>query len=158
MKVAVSIIIPSLNSIDYYKECIESALAQTMKEIEIICVDAGSTDGTRELIAKKMEDDARIKLIDSDMRSYGHQMNLGLAAASGEYISILESDDLLMPHAVKYYYDIAAGKSLDFVKSDTGVFKGDGEDRKVNPRKLHTSEAFYDRIWNPSENPTLLRL
>ena len=46
----VSVILPSLNVIDYIQECLESAVNQTLKDIEIICVDAGSTDGTKEII------------------------------------------------------------------------------------------------------------
>ncbi|MCR2065245.1 glycosyltransferase family 2 protein, partial [Campylobacter helveticus] len=93
MSVKVSVIIPSLNSINYYDECIKSVINQSLKEIEIICVDANSTDGTLELIKKYQAQDERIKLIISDKKSYGYQMNLGIAAASGEYVGIVESDD-----------------------------------------------------------------
>lgn len=154
----VSIAIPSLNSADYYRECIESAMSQTMRELEIICVDAGSDDGTVDIIRRCQKRDPRIRFITSDMRSYGHQMNLALRAARGEFLSILESDDYIGKDCCQTYYDIAQQHKLDFVKSDTGVFKGSGDKRKVTPRRLSKFEAIYNRVWNPSAEPALMRM
>ena len=67
--VSVSIILPTLNARDYIEECLESILGQTLKEIEIICVDAGSSDGTRELIEAYAAHDDRIRLIISEKKS-----------------------------------------------------------------------------------------
>ena len=67
----VSVIMPSLNVAPYVRECIESVLGQTLREIEIICVDAGSTDGTLEILREYAEKDSRITLIVSDKKSYG---------------------------------------------------------------------------------------
>jgi len=89
----VSIIMPSLNVVSYIEECLQSAINQTLKDIEIICIDAGSTDGTREVITKYLLTDKRIRLIDSTVKSYGYQVNLGIHEARGEYIGILETDD-----------------------------------------------------------------
>lgn len=122
----VSVVIPSLNSIDYYEECINSAVRQDLKDIEIICVDAGSNDGTRDIIAKYMKEDPRVRLIEPDMRSYGRQMNLGIDAARGEYLFILESDDYIESDTLSYYYGIAKENDLDFVKSDHAQFWGGG--------------------------------
>ena len=72
----VSIIMPSLNVVSYIEECLQSAINQTLKDIEIICIDAGSTDGTREVITKYLLTDKRIRLIDSAVKSYGYQVNL----------------------------------------------------------------------------------
>ena len=68
-------------------------LAQTMREIEIICVDAGSTDGTLEIIKSYASNENRVQLIQSPVKSYGYQMNLGFDQARGEYLGILETDD-----------------------------------------------------------------
>lgn len=95
-KCKVSIIMPSLNVVDYIDECIQSALKQTLSEIEIICVDAGSTDGTWEKLisyADNPEYKDHIILLQSEVKSYGYQINLALRQAIGEYIAILETDE-----------------------------------------------------------------
>lgn len=79
----VSIILPSLNVASYIRECLESVTRQTLKDIEIICVDSGSTDGTLEVIREFEAKDPRVKVIVSDKKSYGRQMNLGFDAATG---------------------------------------------------------------------------
>ena len=71
----VSVLIPSLNNEDYIAECINSVINQTLDNIEIICIDAGSTDNTLEIIKSFAKMDSRIKIIKSDKRSYGYQMN-----------------------------------------------------------------------------------
>ena len=76
MNPKVSIVIPSLNSIRYIEECLQSVLNQTLQEIEILCVDANSTDGTLEYLKELESKDKRLKVIVSDKKSYGYQMNL----------------------------------------------------------------------------------
>jgi glycosyltransferase involved in cell wall biosynthesis len=96
MKPKVSVILPSLNVVEYIEECLFSVINQTLKEIEIICVDAGSTDGTLDIIRKYQNLDTRIHLIQSEIKSYGKQMNMGVSAAKGEYVGIVETDDGLL--------------------------------------------------------------
>ena len=85
----ISIIMPSLNVVEYIDECIKSVLNQTLTDIEILCVDAGSEDGTWEKLEQYASNDVRVKLIRSERKSYGYQMNLGIKAAKGEYIGIV---------------------------------------------------------------------
>ena len=83
----VSVILPSLNVAEYIEECIESALNQTLGAKEIICVDAGSTDGTWEILssyAKNPQYKDQMILIHSNIKSYGYQVNIGIQKASGE--------------------------------------------------------------------------
>ena len=91
----VSIIMPSLNVASYIEECMESVIHQSLQDIEILCVDAGSTDGTLEILNEYAKKDGRIRVIKSDRKSYGCQMNLGMKKASGKYIGIVETDDYL---------------------------------------------------------------
>ncbi|TNB64835.1 glycosyltransferase family 2 protein [Campylobacter helveticus] len=144
MSVKVSVIIPSLNSINYYDECIKSVINQSLKEIEIICVDANSTDGTLELIKKYQAKDERIKLIISDKKSYGYQMNLGIAAASGEYIGIVESDDYIDLDMYKELYALAKNKNVDILKSDIYNFY-DKEKREFEYKNIAYDEGFYHK-------------
>ena len=148
MSVKVSVIIPSLNSINYYDECIKSVINQSLKEIEIICVDANSTDGTLELIKKYQAQDERIKLIISDKKSYGYQMNLGIAAAKGEYVGIVESDDYIKEDMYKRLYETAKQNDCDIVKSDFFIFT----DTRLDYEKVSCFDEFYNTRLNALED------
>lgn len=113
----VSIILPSLNVAAYIRECIESVLAQTLTDIEILCVDAGSTDGTREIIQEYAARDDRVHFILSEKKSYGHQVNLGIDMAQGEYLGIVETDDSIEPDMYETLHRVAVENDLDYVKA-----------------------------------------
>lgn len=127
MNPKISIIMPSLNVCEYIDECIESALNQTIKGLELICIDAGSTDGTweklEEYAAENTNDDLTIKLIKSDVRSYGYQVNLGISASNGKYIAILETDDYIVPEMYQKLFDIAENTGVDYVKAAFDMFE-----------------------------------
>ena len=112
----VSVIMPSLNVAKYIVQCMDSVINQTLKDIEIICVDAGSTDGTYEILCEYASKDSRIKVIHSDVKSYGYQMNIGLSNSSGEYIGIVETDDYIDCDMFERMYMYASDSSVDFVK------------------------------------------
>lgn len=114
----VSIIMPSLNVEKYIEQCILSAINQSMREIEIICIDAGSTDKTLNIIEKYASMDDRIVIIHSDVRSYGYQVNVGIQKARGEYIAILETDDWVHEKMYETLYKSAKKNSLDYVAAD----------------------------------------
>ena len=133
MKIKVSVIMPSLNVVNYVRECLQSVLNQTMRDIEIICVDAGSTDGTVDVINELAKRDKRIKIIHSDVKSYGYQMNLGLRAAQGQYVGIVETDDVILPEMFKRLYDKAIVDRVDFVKSNyTSFFCKNGKKQFID--------------------------
>lgn len=121
-KVKVSIILPSLNVAEYIDECMQSVISQTLQDIEIISVDAGSTDGTKEKLEKYAEEDARIKLITSTQKSYGKQVNMGIAEASGEYIGIVETDDYIALDMYEKLYYIAKSNQLDYIQANFDQF------------------------------------
>ena len=112
-----TVILPSLNVAAYIRECIESVINQTLEDIEILCIDAGSTDGTYEILQEYAAKDSRIRLIESDQRSYGHQMNLGMDQAKGEYLGIVETDDSIEPDMYEVLYQTAVEHDLDYVKA-----------------------------------------
>lgn len=146
----VSIILPSLNVRKYIRKCVESVVNQTLKDIEIICVDAGSNDGTLEILREYEHRDIRIKVIISDKKSYGYQMNLGIDAATGEYIGILETDDYVSQEMYKELYNIAKANDADFVKSDFYRFTGEGENLSKAVFKLSQNIADYNRVIEPA--------
>ena len=116
-KPKISVIMPSLNVGDYMDECLSSVLNQTFKDIEVICVDAGSTDDTLKIIEKHQKVDDRIKIINSNKKSYGHQVNLGLKEAKGTYISIVETDDYIDKDMLKNLYSHSENDTIDIIKA-----------------------------------------
>lgn len=109
----VSVIIPVYNSEKYLKECIESALNQTLKDIEIICVDDGSTDKSFDVLNRYKIKDKRVILITGENCGQGEARNKALDAAAGEYIYFLDSDDYiernLLEECVKILDSTGAG-------------------------------------------------
>ncbi len=149
----VSVIMPSLNVAPFMRECLESVSKQTLKEIEIICVDAGSTDGTQEIIRSLQEKDARIQLIVSDKKSYGYQMNLGLAAAHGEYIGIVETDDWAESEMFEQLYAAAKSHDADVVKSNYYWYYTQPE--TVNKPFENLRGCPYNTVFSPEDEPRI---
>lgn len=148
----VSVILPSLNVAAYIRKSLESVLNQTLENIEVICVDAGSTDGTLEILYEYEKIDDRIKIILSDMKSYGYQVNLGMKQAVGQYVAIVDTDDMISRDMYKVLYDIAIEKNADFVKADYSEFIETNNCiliKKVVP--IVTDEELYNRILNITE-------
>ena len=146
----VSIILPSLNVHEYIEDCLKSVCNQQLQDVEIICVDAGSTDGTLEIIQNFAKKDERIKLILSEKKSYGLQMNLGVDASNGKYIGIVETDDYVRPEMFKHLYELAEKNDLDFIKADFYRFNHDEEGKELlYLNKLTDNISYYNRVVNP---------
>ena len=86
----VSIIVPTYNVEQYLSECMDSIIGQTMKDLEIICVNDGSTDSSLDILQKYAAADDRIIIIDKKNEGYGRAMNDGLDRATGEYVTVLQ--------------------------------------------------------------------
>lgn len=115
---SVSILVPCYNVEAYLRECLDSIVNQTLTDIEIICINDGSTDGTLGIIKEYAAKDKRIKIIDKENEGYGKSMNRGLDAATGEYVGIVESDDWAEPDMFESLYTIAKENDCDVVKSN----------------------------------------
>ena len=111
-----SIIIPVCNVDSYLADCLDSALRQSFQNVEIICINDGSTDGSLEILRKYEKQDSRVKVIDKPNAGYGAAMNDGLDAATGTYIGILESDDYVCEHAWTKLLELASQNNLDVAK------------------------------------------
>ena len=113
----VSVIIPCYNAEKYLRQCINSVVNQTLKELEIICVNDGSTDSTLSILREYALRDARVTIIDKPNGGYGESMNRGFDMATGEYLGIVESDDYAEPEMFEKLYLTAKRYDLDVVKS-----------------------------------------
>lgn len=118
----VSVIMPCLNMASYIEKCIESVISQTLSNIEILVIDAGSGDGTLDILHTYAKKDTRIRVIHSSKKSYGYQVNLGVAAANGEYIGIVDTDDYIMPDMYEMLYHVANETGADYVKGTAQMF------------------------------------
>jgi len=117
----VSIVIPVYNTQQYLKECIDSAIHQTYKNIEIILVDDGSTDNSHEICDKYGKKDPKIKVIHKLNGGASDARNVGLGIANGEYIYFLDSDDFIKPYAIETLIKEAERYSVDVVFFDANI-------------------------------------
>ena len=83
----VSLLVPICNVERYLRECLDSAVTQSLKDIEIVCINDGSTDSSPDIIREYMARDERVKMIDKANSGYGDSMNRGLEMARGEYVA-----------------------------------------------------------------------
>ena len=113
----VSVVIPVYNVEKYLRQCLDSVINQTLKEIEIIIVNDGSKDSSLSIIKEYAAADDRIVVIDKPNGGYGESMNRGFDKATGEYIGIVESDDFIEPNMFEKLYERAKEYELDVVKS-----------------------------------------
>lgn len=113
----VSVLVPIYNVEKYLRQCLESLRSQTLKDIEVICIDDGSTDGSARIIAEFVQRDSRFVAITKKNTGYGDSMNQGLTAAKGEYIGILESDDFAESVMYSELYAMANNEKADIVRS-----------------------------------------
>lgn len=147
----VSILIPICNVAKYLPKCLDSVIAQTMEEIEIICINDGSTDNSLDIIQEYAAKDSRIRVIDKENSGYGDSMNRGLAAATGDYIGIVESDDFIVKDMFASLYNLSFDGTVDVVKGNFWDYYEDGE-------KLPTATPNRDRANIPdSEEPFTLK-
>lgn len=94
-----SIIVPVYNVEDYLDACLDSLQAQTFGDIEMVCVNDGSPDGSREILAKRQKEDARIVIVDKPNGGLSSARNAGIDAACGTYVGFLDADDRFTPNA-----------------------------------------------------------
>lgn len=114
----VSILVPVYNVRKYLEQCLDSLAAQTLESIEFLCIDDGSTDGCSEILDDYAKKDAHFHVIHKANSGYGASMNVGLRAARGEYIGIVESDDFAEPEMFQALYTVAKQQDVDVVKSN----------------------------------------
>lgn len=119
---AVSAIVPCYNAERYLDKCMESLLHQTLQDIEIICVDDGSTDNTLEKLNNYAKTDTRVRIFSQHNQFAGAARNLGLSQAKGEYILFLDADDFFAETLAQDAYAAAVSKDADIVLFNAQCF------------------------------------
>ena len=150
MKPKVSVVVPIYNAEKYLRQCLDSIISQTLREIEIICVNDGSTDNSLAIIEEYAAKDDRIKVISKPNAGYGHSMNMGLDAATGEYFGIVDSDDYILPNMYQTLYNLAIENDLDIVRG--GYYKFyeiDGNEKSTYWSSM--GDKYLDKVYCPRE-------
>lgn len=128
MSIKISVIVPVYNMEQYLRECLDSILRQTLKEIEVIAVNDGSVDGSLAILREYEQKDDRVKVIDKRNEGVGKARNDGLKAAAGEFVAFMDSDDYypnaevlatLYDAAKTHQVRIAGGRKLRLLTDGT---------------------------------------
>lgn len=146
----VSVIVPVYNAEQYLRQCLESIKWQTLKDIEILCINDGSTDSSLQILNEYAKGDSRFYIINQENGGYGKAMNAGLRKAKGEYIAIIESDDFAEDSMLETLYDLAAIDELDIVKSNYYEYTDSYGSKNTFVEALYGCP--YDQIFNPIDN------
>ena len=131
--IKVSVILPIYNVESFLPRCLDSLINQTLKEIEIICVNDGSTDNSLSILEDYSKLDSRIIIIDEENHNAGYARNQGLKIAKGEYLSFLDSDDFFNENMLELAYKRA--KRFD---ADICIYKSILYDNLTGESRLNT--------------------
>lgn len=164
MQPKVSVIVPVYNNEDFVVTCLQSLMAQTLRDIEIICINDGSTDNSSAVLHRFADMDPRVRVVDKENGGYGVAINRGLDEATGEYVTILESDDFADLDMYQVLYGYAKAFDLDVVRSNfyrywaskikcdyvEEYFKEQHCDRVVEPRLRENQFCFFSQpaLWS----------
>ena len=114
-KPLVSVLIPVYNVEDYLERCLDSVLNQTLTQIEVICVNDGSTDRSPEILKEYQENDSRIVIVNKQNGGLPSARNAGIEKARGEYVGFVDSDDYVQPNMFEKLYKTAKAEKSDVV-------------------------------------------
>jgi glycosyltransferase involved in cell wall biosynthesis len=146
---AVSVLIPVYNVSKYLHQCMDSVVGQTLKNIEIICINDGSTDDSLDILKSYASKDSRIKIIDKKNTGYGNSMNIAMDNATGDYIGIVESDDFAESDMFEKLYKEAVKDDLDVSRCNFYYHTAEtGKDVKSDLRWVKHNEVYSpDEEW-----------
>ncbi len=130
----VSVVVPVYNVEKYVAECLESILAQTLSDIEVIVLNDGSTDNSENIIKKYADQDSRIKLYRHENHGLGPTRNWGITLASGEYLAFVDSDDTIAPDMLKNLYSKAVADGADIVEGEVMLMYDDPVKNRIRTR------------------------
>ena len=151
----ISVIVTIHNAEKYLKECLESVLSQTYSDIEILCIDGGSTDMSYEILKSYATADDRIRIINDTNTSYGHKVNRGIEEARGKYISVLESDDMYETNMLDVLYRVAEKYETDFVNADYTCFFDFNGKRFYYVTKMYKEQDYNHIVQNRTHQEEL---
>ena len=143
----VSVLVPIYNVEKYLLQCLQSLSNQILDDMEIICLNDGSTDGSADILENFAKKEPRIRIVNKENTGYGNTMNQGIKLARGEYIGIVESDDFVDPDMFIELFALAKKYDADVVRSNYFEYR-DGNDT-VHEAVLPDETGF---IIDPTED------
>ena len=147
--IKVSVIVPVFNVEKYLFECLDSILNQSLKEIEIICIDDGSTDSSLNILNSYKLKDKRIKVISQSNKGLGNARNVGMDNVNGEYITFIDSDDYFKPNALELAYHASKEKNVDFTMFKLLNFDDENNETfPINYFDMPFLKKFCDETFN----------
>ena len=146
----VSVIIPVYNTEKYVRQAVESIRRQTLKDIEIIIVNDGSTDGSMTILEELTAQDERIKLFSQENQGLSVTRNVGLSHSTGEYVYFMDSDDLLVSDTLLKCYVKCKEENLDFVFFDAESFNDEGT-LPEGVFDYKRTDKLEDKVYNGAE-------
>lgn len=137
----VSVIIPIYNGSQWLNECIQSVLNQSYQNIEVICINDGSTDSSRDIIAYYLDVDRRVALIEQENSGSSSARNKGINYAKGEWLLFLDADDCLSDHAIEELLYCTRENKADYVigrysKKQDELGNGTGKCTELSANKV----------------------
>ncbi len=141
MSERISVIIPVYNVAPYLKQCVQSLIQQTYKDLQIILIDDGSKDGSDLIMKELAVMDRRVVVVSQGNRGVSAARNKGLSLASGQYILFLDADDYLETDALESAYRKLSEQSLDIVFFDTKAFGEEG----ISLEAVEAKNRYYAR-------------
>ena len=144
----VSVIIPIYNAEKYMKQCLDTVINQTLEDIEIICVDDGSTDKSLEILNQYQEKDERIIIITQKNKGGGTARNTGLKIAKGEFLLFLDADDFFEEHMLEKSYDKGKTDDADIVIFATRSYSEKKKRLMHSVQGIPLKDMFHDQPFN----------
>ena len=145
----VSVIVPAYNTSQYITKCLDSIVSQTLRDMEIICIDDGSVDSTPIILDDYSRRDSRIKVIHVPNGGVSKARNIGLDLAKGKYISFVDSDDVISPNMFEKMVEVAENDKYDIVQY---ALEEGGEDRVLNGKEeiiySFMTGVIFKSVWS----------
>ena len=142
----ISVIIPVYNVENYLKECLDSIINQTLRQIEIICIDDGSTDSSPSILDEYAKQDERIRVIHQKNQGLSTSRNNGFKIATGEFVYMIDSDDYLELDALEKMYNLCKANRLDILFFDLVSFYDETGDIYPSKLKRESCPNVYDGV------------
>ena len=137
MKCLISVVVPVYNVEKYIDRCLNSIINQTYRKLEIIIVNDGSTDNSRKIIDKFSKMDSRIIVIDKNNGGLSEARNVGINAATGDYITFIDSDDFVSYDYIEYLYSLIEKYKVKVASSFYQIISSEDE--------IKTNEEYIDK-------------
>ncbi len=146
----ISVIVPIYNVQAYLPKCLDSLVGQSYQNLEIICIDDGSTDNCANILAEYSKQDSRIKVFSKENAGVSVARNFGLSEASGEYIFFIDSDDYISEDYLEGLFEAINGSEAELSYNDNLINVYEHKNIKSS-RKCSKNKGVYklsDRLWN----------